>query len=80
MTVRNVSTSRINPPIPRFNPQVCTCLLAPSSFNIGGKQYVVAQFPDGMYVLPTNAIPGVSTTSEGEEPHRRVVIIPSAES
>ena len=25
-----------------------------------------------------NAIPGVSTTSEGEEPHRRVVIIPAA--
>jgi spoIIIJ-associated protein len=25
-----------------------------------------------------NAIDGVSTTSEGEEPHRRVVIVPSA--
>src|SRR5207253_8484662 len=36
-------------------------LLAPPSFNIGGKQYVVAQFSDGTYVLPTNAIPGVSS-------------------
>ncbi len=34
-------------------------LLAPSSFLVGGKQYVVAQFPDGTYVLPPNAIPGI---------------------
>ncbi len=35
-------------------------LLAPTSFNIGGKQYVVALFPDGVtYVLPPNAIPGL---------------------
>jgi uncharacterized protein (TIGR03437 family) len=35
-------------------------LLAPSSFLIGGKQYVVAQFLDGItYVLPPNAIAGV---------------------
>jgi uncharacterized protein (TIGR03437 family) len=35
-------------------------LVAPSSFLIGGKQYAVATFTDGVtYVLPTNAIPGV---------------------
>ena len=35
-------------------------LLAPSSFLVGGKQYVVAQFLDGItYVLPPNAIAGV---------------------
>jgi uncharacterized protein (TIGR03437 family) len=36
-------------------------LLAPSSFIVGGKQYVVAQFPDGTYVLPPNAIPGIAS-------------------
>jgi uncharacterized protein (TIGR03437 family) len=36
-------------------------LLAPASFNIGGKQYVVAQFTDGSYVLPPNAIAGLTT-------------------
>jgi uncharacterized protein (TIGR03437 family) len=36
-------------------------LLAPSSFKIGGNQYVVALLPDGSYVLPTGAIPGVSS-------------------
>jgi uncharacterized protein (TIGR03437 family) len=35
-------------------------LLAPSSFNIGGKQYAVALFLDGItYVLPTGALAGV---------------------
>jgi uncharacterized protein (TIGR03437 family) len=34
-------------------------LLAPSSFMVNGKQYVVAQFTDGTYALPENAIPGV---------------------
>jgi uncharacterized protein (TIGR03437 family) len=35
-------------------------LLAPSSFNIGGTQYAVALFPDGMtYVLPPGAIAGL---------------------
>jgi len=36
-------------------------LLAPSAFQIGGKQYVVALLPDGTYVLPTGAIPGVAS-------------------
>jgi uncharacterized protein (TIGR03437 family) len=37
-------------------------LLAPSSFNIGGKQYAVAFFPDGSYVLPPGAVKGVSSS------------------
>ncbi|HTS49579.1 MAG TPA: IPT/TIG domain-containing protein [Bryobacteraceae bacterium] len=37
-------------------------LLAPASFQIGGKQYVVALFADNAtYVLPTGAIPGVAS-------------------
>ena len=36
-------------------------LLAPASFNIQGKQYVVAQLSDGTYVLPTGAIAGVNS-------------------
>jgi uncharacterized protein (TIGR03437 family) len=37
-------------------------LLSPPSFNIGGTQYVVALFPDGAtYVLPPDAIPGVTS-------------------
>ena len=36
-------------------------LLAPSSFNIGGKQYVAATFPDGSFALPAGAIPGVTS-------------------
>ena len=34
-------------------------LLAPSSFNINGTQYVVAQEPNGNYVMPPGAIPGL---------------------
>ena len=33
--------------------------LAPPSFAVNGKQYVVAQFADGTYVLPPGAIAGV---------------------
>jgi uncharacterized protein (TIGR03437 family) len=37
-------------------------ILAPSSFQIGGTQYAVALFADGQtYVLPSGAIPGVSS-------------------
>lgn len=35
--------------------------LAPSSFNIGGAQYVVALFTDGTYALPTGAIAGLNS-------------------
>ena len=47
-------------------------LLAPASFLIGGKQYVVAQFTDGTYVLPTGAIAGVA--SRPAEPGESIVI------
>lgn len=48
-------------------------LLAPSSFLIGGKQYVVAQFTDGTtYVLPPNAIPGIP--SRQAKPGETIVI------
>ena len=34
--------------------------MAPQSFNIGGKQYVAALFPDRItYVLPPGAVPGL---------------------
>jgi uncharacterized protein (TIGR03437 family) len=36
-------------------------LLAPSSFNVGGKQYVAAQLPDGTWVLPPGAVSGLTT-------------------
>ncbi|HWC97899.1 MAG TPA: hypothetical protein VG456_14150 [Candidatus Sulfopaludibacter sp.] len=36
-------------------------LLAPSSFIVGGKQYVVALHTDGTFVLPPNSIAGLST-------------------
>jgi uncharacterized protein (TIGR03437 family) len=36
-------------------------LLAPSSFLVGSKQYVVAQHLDGTFVLPINAISGVTS-------------------
>jgi uncharacterized protein (TIGR03437 family) len=36
-------------------------LLAPDSFQVNGKQYVVAQFGDGSYVLPPGAITGLTT-------------------
>jgi uncharacterized protein (TIGR03437 family) len=36
-------------------------LLAPGAFLIGGKQYVVALFSDGTFVLPANAIAGVAS-------------------
>ena len=36
-------------------------LLAPTNFKINGTQYVVAQFADGTYVLPTGAIAGLNS-------------------
>jgi len=49
---------------PAYNITVSTLqpgLLAPSSFLIGGKQYVVAQLLDGTYVLPPNTIAGIAS-------------------
>jgi uncharacterized protein (TIGR03437 family) len=36
-------------------------LLAPTSFAANGKQYVVAQFSDGSFVLPPGTLAGVTT-------------------
>jgi uncharacterized protein (TIGR03437 family) len=36
-------------------------ILAPPSFNVDGVQYAVALFSDGTYVLPENAISGISS-------------------
>ncbi len=47
-------------------------LLAPASFKIGSNQYVVAQLPDGSYVLPTGAIAGVN--SRPAKPGETIVI------
>jgi uncharacterized protein (TIGR03437 family) len=48
-------------------------LVAPPSFLIGGKQYVVATFTDGVtYVLPPNSIPGV--TSRAANPGETIVM------
>ena len=47
-------------------------MLAPANFAIGGKQYVVAQFPDRTYVLPPNSIAGV--TSRQAKPGETIVI------
>ncbi len=47
-------------------------LLAPSSFDIGGIQYVVAQSLTGEYVLPAGAISGV--TSQPATPGENIVI------
>src|SRR6202035_5634032 len=47
--------------------------LAPTSFNIGGMQYVVALFTDGVtYVLPTGSIPGV--TSRPAKPGDTIIL------
>jgi uncharacterized protein (TIGR03437 family) len=47
-------------------------LLAPPAFNIGENQYVVAQFVDGTYVLPTGDIAGV--TSRPAKPGETIII------
>jgi uncharacterized protein (TIGR03437 family) len=47
-------------PYPIYVNQTQGGLLAPSSFVIGGKQYVGAVYSDGAtFTLPANAIPGV---------------------
>jgi uncharacterized protein (TIGR03437 family) len=47
-------------------------LLAPDSFVVGGKQYVVAQFADNSFVLPPNAISGIG--SRQAKPGETIVI------
>jgi uncharacterized protein (TIGR03437 family) len=45
---------------------------APPSFNVGGTQYVVAQFADNSFVLPTGAIAGL--TSRPAQPGDEIVL------
>jgi len=48
-------------------------LFAPPSFQIGGKQYVGALFPDGVtFVLPTGAVAGV--TSRPAHPNETIIL------
>lgn len=47
-------------------------LLAPPNFNVSGTQYVVAQYADGTYVLPTGAVSGL--TSRPAKPGDIIVI------
>jgi uncharacterized protein (TIGR03437 family) len=47
-------------------------LLAPPSFNINGTQYAVANFGDGTYVLPTDAIAGIN--SRPAQPDDEIVL------
>jgi len=47
-------------------------MLAPANFNIQGTQYVVAQLPDGTYVLPAGAIAGLN--SRPAKPGETIVI------
>jgi len=46
-------------------------LLAPPAFKIGANRYVVAQLPDGTYVLPAGAIP---VASRPAHPGEQIVI------
>ena len=60
LTVMNGTTtsSAVNVTVDAVEPG----LLAPSSFLIGGNQYVVALLPDNAtYILPAGAIPGVAS-------------------
>jgi uncharacterized protein (TIGR03437 family) len=47
-------------------------LLASAPFKVGGNQYVVAQHSNGTYVLPTGAVPGLS--SSPAKPGETIVI------
>jgi uncharacterized protein (TIGR03437 family) len=48
-------------------------LYAPPNFNIGGKQYLAALFPDGVtYVLPPGTIPGI--TSRQAKPGETIIV------
>jgi uncharacterized protein (TIGR03437 family) len=59
--VQLVVTNAAGPsnPITVQKTAIAPAVLAPSSFNVGGKQYVVAQFADGTFVGPANLISGV---------------------
>jgi uncharacterized protein (TIGR03437 family) len=55
--------------------RVSPALLAPSSFNIGGRQYVVAQFADfSAYVGRSNLIPGSGLTFRPARPGEIITV------
>jgi uncharacterized protein (TIGR03437 family) len=57
VTVGNVTSATYSVTVNPVQPG----LDAPSSFNIGGTQYVVALFADGAYALPEGAIAGLNS-------------------
>ena len=61
-----------SPPFPVTVNATQPGLLAPPNFNIGGTQYVVAQFPNGNFVLPPGSITGV--TSQRAKPGDTILI------
>jgi uncharacterized protein (TIGR03437 family) len=68
VTSENVTSTPVNVTVNATQPG----LLAPQTFNIGAKQYVVAQLPDGTFVLPAGAIAGVD--SRPAKPGETIVI------
>ncbi len=70
LTITNGSTT--SAPINLTVNATAPGLLAPTSFKVGPDQYVVAQLPDGNYVLPEGAISGVS--SRPAQPGEIIVI------
>jgi uncharacterized protein (TIGR03437 family) len=68
VTTATVTSAPVNLDVNATEPE----LLAPASFKIGGNQYVVAQLPDGSYVLPAGAIAGVN--SRPAQPGETIVI------
>src|ERR1700722_10288092 len=68
LTSNSVASAPVNVTVNPTEPG----LLAPANFKIGGKQYVVAQHLDGEFVLPSGAIPGV--TSSPAKPGETIVI------
>ena len=70
-----LTVTNANGTSPPFNITVNTLqpgLLAPPAFKIGGNQYVVAQLPDGNYVLPAGAIAGIN--SRPAKPQETILI------
>jgi uncharacterized protein (TIGR03437 family) len=70
LTLSNGTTS--STPFPVTVTPTQPGLLAPPSFQVSGRQYVVAQLPDGTFVLPAGAIAGVA--SRPAKPGETIVI------
>jgi uncharacterized protein (TIGR03437 family) len=57
VTVKNTNSAPVTVTVNATQPGI----LAPTSFNVGGKQYAVAVFSDGAYVLPPGTIAGLNS-------------------